>query len=55
MNYIDKNEHNEAIFEDINKKYCKFITSDEVFFEIMLMELRGCTIKYEAHKKRESD
>ena len=56
LNVLGKiNEHNDARFEDINKKTCRFIISDQVFFEILLMELRACTIRYEAFKKKEMD
>ena len=55
LKYIDTNEHNDVRYEDINKKTCRFILSDQVFFEILLMELRACTIKYGAFKKKEMD
>ena len=55
LNYIEKNEHSDTRIEDIDKTNCKFILSDQVFFEILLMELRACTIIYEASKKKEID
>ena len=55
LSYIDKNVHGNARYEDIEKIKCRFIIDDQIFFEILLMELRACTIVYGDIKKKEMD
>ena len=37
---------------DIFDKTIEFQINDQLFFEVLLMEIRGKTISYAAHKKR---
>ena len=54
--YLDPNEIiNEQDINDINNSEMKFSINDQLFFEVLLMEIRGKTISYSCHKKKTED
>ena len=52
LNYILNEEIDETNINEISAQHLLFSISDQLFFDTLLMEIRGKTIAYTSYKKK---
>ena len=50
--YANKNQNNYPIVAEIQPDKIQLLIEDDLFFDVLLMEIRGQTISYSSYKKR---
>ena len=50
--YANKNQNNYPIVTEIQPNKIQLLIEDDLFFDVLLMEIRGKTISYSSYKKR---